>query len=77
MTGFPRNQVLEALPEGSHPMTQLSVGITALQPSSKFAAAYQAGIHKTKYWDPVYEASDPSNNPSSNPSNNPSNFPLE
>jgi len=31
-------------------MTQLCVGILALQPDSKFAAAYSAGVHKNKYW---------------------------
>ncbi len=33
---------LAALPAGTHPMTQLCVAIAALQPASKFAAAYQA-----------------------------------
>ena len=33
---------LAALPDGTHPMTQLCVAIAALQPASKFAAAYQA-----------------------------------
>ena len=28
-----------------------------MQPDSKFAAAYQAGISKLNYWDPVYEDS--------------------
>jgi citrate synthase len=28
----------------------VSVGILALQPDSKFAAAYSAGVHKNKYW---------------------------
>ena len=28
-----------------------------LQPTSKFAEAYSAGIHKTKYWEPIYEDS--------------------
>jgi len=30
---------------------------TCLQPTSKFAEAYSAGIHKTKYWEPIYEDS--------------------
>lgn len=38
--------VLKALPKGTHPMTQLSIGIMALQPDSKFAKAYQAGLHR-------------------------------
>lgn len=46
---------LAALPVGTHPMTQLCVAISALQPASQFAAAYQAGLHKSKYWEPAYE----------------------
>ena len=48
---------LAALPPNTHPMTQFATAILALQSDSKFAAAYEAGIHKTKYWDPVYEDS--------------------
>jgi len=44
-----------SLPKGMHPMTQLSIGIMSLQQGSKFAAAYQAGVHKSTYWDPVFE----------------------
>ena len=29
--------------------------IMAMQTESKFAAAYQAGVHKSKYWEPVFE----------------------
>ena len=47
--------VLAALPAGTHPMTQLVVAISALQPASKFAAAYQSGLHKSRYWEPAYE----------------------
>lgn len=46
---------LDALPTNMHPMSQLSIGILALQSESKFAKAYQAGISKTEYWDPTYE----------------------
>ena len=38
-----------------HPMTQLSAGVLACQPRSKFVQAYQSGIHKTKYWEPTLE----------------------
>jgi citrate synthase len=48
---------LSGLPKGTHPMTQLIVAISALQSGSKFAAAYQDGIHKSKYWEPFYEDS--------------------
>jgi citrate synthase len=49
--------VLAALPKETHPMTQLICGISALQPASAFAAAYQSGLHKSKYWEPAYEDS--------------------
>jgi len=47
--------VLKAMPEGTHPMTQLTTGVMALQTRSKFAKAYREGVHKTKYWEPVFE----------------------
>ena len=47
--------LLRRLPKNMHPMTQLSMGIMSCQPASKFVAAYQEGIHKTKYWEPVLE----------------------
>jgi citrate synthase len=50
-------QVLAALPSGTHPMTQLCTAVLALQSGSKFAAAYDQGVHKSKYWEPVYEDS--------------------
>ncbi|KXZ47459.1 hypothetical protein GPECTOR_35g897 [Gonium pectorale] len=50
-------KVLNALPEDAHPMSQLSVGVMALQSGSHFAAAYNRGTHKTKYWETVYEDS--------------------
>ena len=49
--------VLAALPVDTHPMTQLIAGICALQSGSKFAAAYQAGVAKSKYWEAAYEDS--------------------
>ena len=36
--------MLRSLPPGTHPMTQLSMGIMALQPDSVFAKQYSAGI---------------------------------
>ena len=32
-------------------------GVPFPQPTSVFAEAYASGIHKTKYWEPVYEDS--------------------
>lgn len=48
---------LDSLPAGTHPMTQLVVGVAAMQPGSRFAAAYEAGVPKRDYWGPVYEDS--------------------
>lgn len=48
---------LAALPKEAHPMTQLCAAVLALQPGSRFAAAYARGIHKSQYWEPFYEDS--------------------
>lgn len=45
-------KVLNALPVSTHPMTQLAIGLTALQSTSEFAEAYRTGsMKKTDYWD--------------------------
>lgn len=49
--------LLAGLPKGTHPMTQLAQAVLGLQLDSKFSAAYNAGIHKTKYWEPILEDS--------------------
>lgn len=46
-----------SFPKNMHPMTQLSMGVLALQPESAFANAYRNGIHKSKYWEPTLEDS--------------------
>lgn len=43
------------LPKSMHPMTQLSMGLLHLQSHSKFAAAYRSGVHKSKYWEVIYD----------------------
>lgn len=48
---------IESLPVTAHPMTQLSIGIMALQTESLFAKAYASGISKSEYWDYIYEDS--------------------
>lgn len=35
--------MLKSLPQNTHPMTQFSMAVMALQPDSHFAQAYQAG----------------------------------
>jgi citrate synthase len=44
-------------PKDMHPMTQFSSAVLALQRNSKFAQAYQDGVHKSTYWDHAYEDS--------------------
>ncbi len=46
---------IDALPITTHPMTQFSIGIMAMQTDSHFAKAYRDGINKKDYWDPTYE----------------------
>jgi len=47
--------MLDELPITTHPMTQFSAAILALQTESVFAAAYRKGLGKKDYWDPMYE----------------------
>jgi len=49
--------MLNNFPHHLHPMSQLSAAVNALQSESKFAKAYSAGVHKSKYWEYVYEDS--------------------
>ena len=49
--------LLDQLPSHVHPMSQLSSALTALNTESVFAKAYAEGVHKTKYWELVYEDS--------------------
>lgn len=49
---------LDKLPHTMHPMTQLGVGLLALQPESRFAEAYRAGkMKKGEYWEYTLEDS--------------------
>lgn len=48
-------KAIEALPIDTHPMTQLSVGILAMQNTSIFAQRYNSGLNKSEYWDATYE----------------------
>jgi len=50
-------QVLAAMPADTHPMTQFTQAVLALQTNSEFAAAYKSGIHKSEYWKPYFEDS--------------------
>ena len=48
---------LEALPLDTHPMTQLSIGVLAMQSESIFAQKYEDGMSRNDYWDVMYEDS--------------------
>ncbi|KAI0079945.1 citrate synthase [Panus rudis PR-1116 ss-1] len=43
-------KLVDSLPSSLHPMTQLGMGVAALNHDSKFAAAYEQGIKKSEYW---------------------------
>ena len=47
--------LLNSLPKDMHPMTQLTIGLSAAQTSSQFAKAYQDGVPKTDYHGYVLE----------------------
>ena len=48
-------KLIKSFPADMHPMTQFSMGVLACQPQSIFAKEYSAGIHKTKYWESIFE----------------------
>ena len=50
--GFPDSveKILNSLPMSLHPMSQLSIGVLALQTESQFAQAYRKGAHREDYW---------------------------
>lgn len=50
-------QMLDNFPKHLHPMAQFSAAINALNSESVFAKAYSEGVHKSKYWEFVYEDS--------------------
>ncbi|XP_022904708.1 probable citrate synthase 1, mitochondrial [Onthophagus taurus] len=49
--------LLNNLPNKVHPMSQFSAAVTALNSESRFVKAYTSGVHKTKYWEYIYEDS--------------------
>ncbi len=48
-------KVLDSLPADTHPMTQFTMAISAMQTDSNFAQRYAEGLSKTEFWDPTYE----------------------
>ena len=43
--------IINSFPTHMHPMSALVAAVAALQTESKFAAAYQRGVHKSTYWE--------------------------
>ncbi|KAI0690038.1 citrate synthase [Cytidiella melzeri] len=43
-------KLIDSLPSSLHPMTQLGMGVAALNHDSVFQAAYEKGIKKSEYW---------------------------
>lgn len=48
-------KVLDSLPVDTHPMTQFTIAVNAMQSESVFAQRYSEGISKAEHWDPTYE----------------------
>jgi citrate synthase len=51
------NKMLDAFPKDLHPMTQFAMAVSALNYTSKFAKAYEAGLAKADYWEPTFDDS--------------------
>jgi len=51
------NKMIDNFPKTMHPMTQFSAAVLGLQTESKFAKAYEEGVHKKEYWRYTYEDS--------------------
>lgn len=47
--------VIDAHPEGTHPMVLFSAAVLSMEKESEFVKGYQKGISKMDYWDPTYE----------------------
>jgi len=50
-------KVLEAMPANSHPMCMFDTAILCMQRESKFQKAYNEGMRKDQYWEPMLEDS--------------------
>lgn len=56
---FPQyvKNIVDTMPDSTHPMTMLSIGILALRNNSIFEERYSEGMKKSDYWDATYEDS--------------------
>jgi citrate synthase len=50
-------ETIRSLPVDTHPMTQFSIAVLAMQNESLFAQKYEEGMSKNDYWDVMYEDS--------------------
>lgn len=50
-------RIIGSFPKEMHPMTQFSAGMLVCQADSHFAKAYNQGVHKSKYWESIFEDS--------------------
>ncbi|KAK0483551.1 citrate synthase [Armillaria novae-zelandiae] len=48
-------KLIDSLPATLHPMTQLGMGVAALNHDSLFQASYEKGIKKSEYWEATLE----------------------
>lgn len=48
-------KIMDSLPRDMHPMTQLSIAVSALNKESSFAKAYERGISKAECWEYAFE----------------------
>lgn len=55
--GIPKfvEKMLDDFPKDLHPMTQFACAVSALNYESKFAKAYEKGLHKADYWEPTFD----------------------
>lgn len=50
-------KMMDAFPTTLHPMTQMSIAVSALNHGSKFARMYEKGMNKADYWEPTFDDS--------------------
>lgn len=48
-------KMMDAFPKDLHPMTQFAIAVSSLNYTSKFAKAYEQGLNKADYWEPVFD----------------------
>jgi citrate synthase len=49
------SKMLDEFPTDLHPMTQFAIAVSALNYTSVFAKAYEKGLNKSEYWEPIFD----------------------